>query len=417
MSVEILFGEVTDIFNQHITADIEKFPEYFKEQIDVNKSLEEDPDWDPSQQSTYSKNKFVNVVHSSTDFDRLQTEYNNLTNNIAKRKIISFPQAVVYLYQNSANKSIIPQAVVCSPLTHLLVETPIIGQWVSVLKMNNQYFYLPFSFYKDKFGAITDTNTLKNITNGKVATRTAQGILWPREGGSILQNKTGESFLQLDASSFLLSTGFKDLPLSLNGDQVEEQKVHEFLRWNPVKQDDAFIFVDKYNTDWQTKLNNYKKEFYELNKFEDTSVVDKIIADIEEAQSFKKRLKYFFGIDLSGSYGWRYAGEKAPEDVVKKQGSGTFLGGEEIYLGKNTPDLQKDFKAARGEVVHDLLHGMIDIILDMHVALKQHKHFGSPAAVFEPMVDFQQTVDGLGDRITTIQKQLKEIRSLNIHVT
>ena len=44
MSVEILFGEVTDIFNQHITADIEKFPEYFKEQIDVNKSLEEDPD-------------------------------------------------------------------------------------------------------------------------------------------------------------------------------------------------------------------------------------------------------------------------------------------------------------------------------------------------------------------------------------
>jgi len=85
--------------------------------------------------------------------------------------------------------SSVPQQVLALPIAGNLTEIPKLGQWVPIIavsdnvisntttKQNVKFFYLPFSLTKRYFSVMGSVNNSKDITSGKVSSKTAKDIL------------------------------------------------------------------------------------------------------------------------------------------------------------------------------------------------------------------------------------------------
>ena len=96
--------------------------------------------------------------------------------------------------------------------------------------------------------------------------------------------------------------------------------------------------------------------------------------------------------------------------------NGVVIAGENVYITSNTKSAQKDYKVARSEPIQDLLYGLIDAVKQLTLALKTHKHLGSPAMVLDPQPDFIQAVTTIEQTITQIQDGLGNISSPKVHI-
>jgi len=423
------FGQVVDVSIENSFSYLNKFTEYVDDQTKQNEELQKDDTWSISSQTYSSQKKYIEVLYPSTNYEEVAKKYLELKEESKRlRKISTCPIISAYIYEQNTNNSIVPKIVKCVPLNRCLLEVPTIGQWIVILVANNsvisntenvdsyKYFYFPFSIDKRKFEKIENITSLKEKTNSKLNKNSVKNVMWPRTGSTIVQNENGKSNIQVNENSLLFSSGFGDLPQGLDSAQVLQQKVHEFFKLSPPENIDSFLFIDRYDREWEQALNEYKKRLYELLRFDDTSVVDKIISDLFSVKSFKDRIKVFFGIDFSNKYEWKYSSPSSENVVDKSKDNGMLLAAENIYLGKNSKNSQKDFTVARSEPTQDLLFGTIDVLIDLFNLLSTHKHLGTPASVLDPTPDFVSKLKEVETKIKKIQDELKEIQSPSIHI-
>lgn len=425
----ITFGQVYKVKTAHTVSAPNAFTDYMFEQDLINKELEETEGWDIAKQRVTDQKKFIKVFQDSTDIDKIKQDYKNLKVGAKNpKKTLTVPAVWVHIYEQNSLGSSVPQQVLALPIAGNLTEIPKLGQWVPIIavsdnvisntttKQNVKFFYLPFSLTKRYFSVMGSVNNSKDITSGKVSSKTAKDILWPRSGATIIQNQNGKAHLISDGTTMMFSTGFGELPGGLRGDEIEQMNLHEFFRLNPPNTSDAFIFIDKYDKEWDAQLNEYRKNLYELGQFEDTSVIDSIIENLSNVKSFKDRMKLFFGIDFSDTYSniWKSNDPQEEEDLIMD--NGVVIAGENVYITSNTKSAQKDYKVARSEPIQDLLYGLIDAVKQLTLALKTHKHLGSPAMVLDPQPDFIQAVTTIEQTITQIQDGLGNISSPKVHI-
>lgn len=432
-SFYITYGQVAKISFENRAVNLDYFSDNVVRQEVLNRILREREDFDETLQTPSSIVQTINMLDESSNLDEIQKEYNSLNEKREKpRKIITIPTLEVFL-QEYGNALI-----TCMPLVSNLTEIPKIGSWVPVLVIHDNnilntksntdksFFYFPFSLFKRSGDSLVNTTTIgqKNKTNKA----NSKEILWPRSGSTMIQNKNGKSNIISDGDSILLSTGFQDLSQKLNNEELDEIKLFEYQRFNPISQKDSLIFLDKYDLDWEDQLNEYRKQIFELGQFsiddpDKVEIIEKIITKLSEVTSFKDRMKLFFGIDFSDKYIDEYPKDttEAEKEVLRKD-NGVLICGTNIYLSGNInkKSKQKDYTVTRSEPLKDILRGLIDALIDLTKEVIDHQHAGSPAKVL-------QTIPGgappgtiatdIEERLKTIKGMLERISSSQIHIS
>lgn len=425
----LTFGQVYKITIFNSIADLCNFTDYIHEQVKENNDLKSE-NWDIKTQISSSRRKIIeSILDKSTNYNELINQYEKLNlDNKKPKKINTTPILIVELYDKNSIGSIIPKKVICESLSNSITEIPKIGQWVSVLGCSIynidkdipydgiKYFYFPFSINKKKFSNLSSINKPKDITSGKISNKTAKNILWPRSGSTIIQNQNGKSNIIIDEDNVLLSTGFKDLPFGLAGDKIDDMNIHEFFRKNPPDTSDSFIFIDKYDIDWETQLNDYRKKLYEISRLDDTSIIDNIIEEISNIKSFNDRIKLFFGIDFSNVYEWKYSSAPNISSENKTKDSAILIHGKNIFLS-NTFGKKTKFNIARSQPTEDIIYGLIDIVKDLITAINSHMPLGTPPGTpISPMPDFILKTQEAATKLQKIQGELSEISSKKVYI-
>mgnify|MGYP001570169579 CR=1 FL=1 len=400
---------------------------------------------DNIEESTYYKGlsdiekliKPTPVIKDSTNVNSISADHQTLTsNNKRYKKILSVPAISVSIpIYNSKNYI----KVVCYPWMDTAFFVPKKGEWIHIIGIrmdllnlsnvlnydkNYIYYYIPNENYKKTDLGLSPNYTDKDESSGLIGNG-ARNILWPRSGSTLLQNKNGKSYIQIDSNDVLMSTGFVDFnDKNIN---ILNSSYHEFVRYNPISQNDSIIYMSSYDKEWEELLINYYKKLYELQDI-DTNKLDKMISDLKNNKNFEERIKTLFNVDFSSRPKFEF-GESNVEEVESQKDNGVVIAAKNIFLSTSPNKKQVRYTAARSERIIDLISGLIDYIEDLHKLISDsneagiaHTHLYTPSvAVLTPdpgtvskIVQVNAGIQQLNTKLDQLKSKLNSISTKNI---
>jgi len=118
----ITYGQVSKIFIENRTINLDTFTDKLILQQEINKVLDESEDFDETQQKAIDVLLKINELDESSNFDQIYDRFKKLNTKKEKpRKIVTLP-IVEAIINESAERT-----VTCIPLASNLTEVPKLG--------------------------------------------------------------------------------------------------------------------------------------------------------------------------------------------------------------------------------------------------------------------------------------------------